>query len=83
MNNDNHISYHKITVLPDTRIMQDARNNFNDAELANSFNDYFNTTGENLSITNSPPEGATYQQYLKGNYVNSLFLAPTNKTEVT
>lgn len=49
-------------VLPDTRVMQDARNNFNDVDLANRFNDYFNSIGENLSKTISPPEGATYQQ---------------------
>lgn len=74
---------YKTTVHPDTRVMQDTRDNFDDAALANKFNVSFNSIGKNLSKTISPPEGANYQQYLQGNYVNSFFLAPTNKTEVT
>lgn len=74
---------HKTTVLPDTRIKQNAQINFNGDDLANSFNNHFNSIGKTLSETISPPEGAIYQQYLQGNYVNSFFLAPTDKTEVT
>lgn len=73
---------HKPTVLPDIRAEQSARTIFNNADLANSFNDYFISIGENLSKTIKPPEDAIYQQYLQGNYLKSFFLAPTDKKVV-
>lgn len=47
-----------------------------------AFNNYFNSIGETLSKTITPPGGASYQQYLKGSYLKSFFFAPSNKYEV-
>lgn len=71
----------KSTVLPDTKAKLNENQNVDD-DLANSFNNYFNSRGVTLSKNINPQEEATYQQYLKGNYLNSFFLTPTDKSEI-
>ena len=50
--------------------------------LASKFNDHFISVGKNLSINISQPHNTTFRQYLQGNYLNSLFLRPTDNDEV-
>ncbi len=80
---------HKNTTLPDTKIKRNSKNAenttgnaTNNVELANKFNDHFVSIGKNLSQKINQPHNVTFRQYLKGNYLNSLFLRPTDRDEV-
>ena len=42
----------------------------------------FVAIGKNLSQKINQPHNAKFRQYLKGNYLNSLFLRPTDSDEV-
>ena len=56
--------------------------NANNADLANNFNNYFVSIGENLSEKINQPQGISYKEYLTGNYLNSFYLKPTNRDEI-
>ena len=80
---------HKNTTLPDIKIKEKSKNAenttgnaTNNDELANKFNDHFVSIGKNLSQKIKKPHNATFRQYLKGSYLNSLFLKPTDGDEV-
>lgn len=80
---------HKNTILPDTKVKGNSKNVENTTEevtnsdeLANKFNDHFVSIGKNLSQKINQPHNATFRQNLKGNYLNSLFLRPTDRDEV-
>ena len=65
---------HKPTVLPDTGDIEE--------DLPKNFNDYFVSIGENLVANIRKPQGASFQQYLTGNYLHSFFLKPTDSNEL-
>ncbi len=52
------------------------------ASLADKFNDYFVSIGQNLSCKIVQPQNTSFEQYLSGSYPNSLFLKPTDNNEV-
>lgn len=66
----------KSTVLPNAT-------NISGSELADDFNTYFASIGEDLAkkIT-PPPHGVSCTQYLKGNFPNSFFMKPTDSKEI-
>ena len=63
----------KSTVLP---------NAINESDLADAFNTYFTSIGEDLAKAIPPPQGVSCTHYLKGNFPNSLFLWPTDSKEI-
>ena len=52
------------------------------SDVADELNNYFVSIGENLARKISQPQGTSFKQYLSGNYVNSLYLKPTNRDEL-
>ena len=64
----------KPTVLPET--------NIDDPDLPKKINNYFISIGENLSSKITQPHGASYHQYLTGEYPHSFFMSPTDGNEV-
>ena len=66
---------HKQTTLPDSITNSNI-------DLANEFNDYFISIGEELSSKISHPQGTSHQHFLTGNYQTSFFLKPTDKNEI-
>ena len=65
----------KKSVLPDTK----------DAgceALVDGFNEYFVSIGENLARDIQVPEGASFDDYLTGNFPESFFANPTDKNEL-
>lgn len=65
----------KSAVLPEC-------SNDNSRLLADSFNDYFVSLGEDLAQKIRPPNGSSFRHYLYGNYMQSFFMKPTDKTEI-
>ena len=65
---------HKQPVLPDP--------GHSLSDLADDFNNYFVSIGENLSRKINQPQGTSFKQYLSGTYPDSFFLMPTNGAEV-
>ena len=59
-------------VLPDP-------GNTTHTDLADNLNNYFVSIGENLSKKITQPQGNSFNQYLTGNYVNSLSLSEAYK----
>ena len=49
--------------------------------ISNQFNDYFVNIGNSLA-EKIQPTNRNFSDYLRGNYVNSLFLNPTNEDEI-
>jgi hypothetical protein len=53
----------------------------NPKPIADRFCDYFTNVGPNLAKT-IPKASITFQSYLDGNFINSLFLEPTTMQEI-
>ena len=62
-------------VLPDTA-------NRNLPLLTDSFNNYFASIGQELANRIRHPQGNSYRNYLSGHYVHSVFMKPTDTTEL-
>ena len=63
------------------RLLTDGKKVKNDSEIADNFNEYFASVGQNLS--NSVPEvSGAYKDYLKNSVSASVFLKPTDIIEV-
>ena len=54
----------------------------NPCDIANIFNSYFSTIGENLA-NNIPPTTKHFSKFLDKSITNSIFFAPTTKYEIT
>ncbi len=54
---------------------------FNPKLIANRFCDYFTNVGPNLAKT-IPKASSTFQSYLDGNFINSLFFEPITEQEI-
>ena len=65
---------HKPTVFPAAGDIEE--------DLPKNFNNYFVSIGENLAANLRQPQGASFQQYLTGNYMHSFFLKPTDRNEI-
>lgn len=75
----------KPTVLPDIKNYKasDSCNDISYGDLANCFNNYFISIGENISNKINQPQGASFRQFVSGNYLKSFFLKPTDGNEVS
>jgi len=49
--------------------------------MANKFNEYFTSVGKDLA-KKIPKVSGSCCDYIKGNYTNTVFLNPVNKTEI-
>lgn len=51
-------------------------------EIANGFNNFFVNVGPSLAGKITPPESGNVNDYLKGEYINSMFLKEVNECEL-
>ena len=70
---------------PVTKITISSQDITNSAEIANAFNDYFCSIGENLSkqLTDPSDKSACFQHYLDKSQLNSMFCSPVEIDELT
>ena len=69
--------------LPDTFLQKSSNNNVtNPQEIANKFNEYFVNIGPQLAKKIPGNDNITYESYLNGNYVDSMFIEPVTEYEL-
>ena len=69
--------------LPDTFLQKNSNNNVsNPLEIANKFNEYFVKIGPQLAKKIPKNVNITYERYLNGNYVESMFIEPVTEYEL-
>ena len=69
--------------LPDTFLQKNSNNNVSKPlEIANKFNEYFVKIGPQLSKKIPKNDNITYESYLDGNYIESMFKEPVTEYEL-
>jgi hypothetical protein len=64
-------------------LQKDSNTNFtNPVDIANKFNEYFVNVGPKLAKKIPKVNDISYEDYLKGNYVESMFFEPVTENEL-
>ena len=69
--------------MPDAFLLKNSKINVtNPVDIANKFNEYFVSVGPQLAKKIPKDSNTLFESYLKGNYVESMFIEPVTENEL-